>query len=228
MLEVGGQPILHRALDAFAENGIDEAVIVTGWMRESVEARGSTVVVNDDYENNNILQSLFYAREHMAGGFVFSYSDIVFDPAVVGRLLETPGELVVVADADWRVIYEGRDAHPLSEAELVDLDGEGLVREMGKHLGDEPGRQEFIGMMKVGPEGADVLMRRFDQLEKTASGGENPFPRARSFKQAYITDMMSDLVRHGTPVGVCTIRGGWREIDTEQDLERAMELYRIS
>jgi L-glutamine-phosphate cytidylyltransferase len=38
---------------------------------------------------------------------------------------------------------------------------------------------------------------------------------------AYLTDLLQHLIDSGFPVTPVVIEGGWREIDTVQDLERA-------
>jgi len=80
------------------------------------------------YENNNILKSLFYAETEMNGELLFSYSDILYDKDVVGKLMNSCGDISIVVDIDWVSHYEGRDQHPVTEAELVAVEGSRVVR----------------------------------------------------------------------------------------------------
>ena len=50
------------------------------------------------------------------------------------------------------------------------------------------------------------------------------YQRAARFRNAYLTDLLQELIDAGKPVTPVLIRGQWREIDTGQDLERAAAL----
>ncbi|GAJ15042.1 unnamed protein product [marine sediment metagenome] len=52
-----------------------------------------------------------------------------------------------------------------------------------------------------------------------------PFQNAASLEKAYMTDMIQELVDNGSLVQSIDIEGGWMEIDTPQDLERARRLF---
>ena len=75
-------------------------------------------VDNDDYEHNNILQSLFKAEERFTNGAYVSYSDIVFTSQVVKRLKQAKGDICVVVDRDFKRTYEGRKFHPFTQCEV--------------------------------------------------------------------------------------------------------------
>src|SRR5205807_846773 len=92
---------------------------------------GLRFIENPEFATNNILASLLYAAAEMDDDFVFSYSDIVFHPDVVGALCATPGPLALVVDRKWADAYEGRTEHPVSEAELTRVEA-GRVRRVGK------------------------------------------------------------------------------------------------
>jgi NDP-sugar pyrophosphorylase family protein len=51
------------------------------------------------------------------------------------------------------------------------------------------------------------------------------FQHAASLDKAYMTDMIQELIDNGKLVQSIDIEGGWREIDTPQDLERAQRQF---
>src|SRR5690242_21787533 len=83
LVEVNGRSILERQLEAYRMAGVDDVIIVRGYQKERVVVPGARYFDNDAFTTNNILLSLFYAEPAMEGGFLFSYSDIVFRPEVV-------------------------------------------------------------------------------------------------------------------------------------------------
>ncbi len=79
MLEIDGISIFTRQTDLFLENGITDINVVVGYKKECFTDKRFKYFVNNEYRKNNILHSLFYAEEAMDSGFLFSYSDIVYD-----------------------------------------------------------------------------------------------------------------------------------------------------
>src|SRR5687767_11084811 len=73
LVSVLGRPMLDQILDALAFAGFErkDIVFITGYRAETIRARYPelTYVDNAGWEQNNILLSLLYARQHMAGGF---------------------------------------------------------------------------------------------------------------------------------------------------------------
>lgn len=59
---------------------------------------------NTDYENNNILKSLFYAESEMDEEFIFSYSDIMFEQGILEKLLQSKVDISLVIDIDWLAV----------------------------------------------------------------------------------------------------------------------------
>ena len=223
LLDIGDMTIMQRALHALRDCGISDIMVVRGYMGRLISYPDIKYYENTGYVNNNILKSLFYAEAEMNGEFIFSYSDILYDRNVVQKLINSPGDVSIVVDTDWLSHYEGRDQHPVAEAELVAVEGS-KVTMIGKGivLPDEA-CGEFIGLAKFSQRGAEILKETYhDVLEKTAGGR---FQRAPSIDKAYLTDMVQELIDRGYIVRSVDIRGGWQEIDTPQDLDRARRRY---
>jgi choline kinase len=219
LVEVNGRSILARQLDAYRAAGVDEIYIVRGYMKESIENEGARYFTNDDYQNNNILASLFYAEGAMEGGFLFSYSDIVFRPEVVRTALLTEGDYALVIDRRWEDAYDGRVDHPVAEAEVARVEGGKVVRVGKKTVPPEQATGEFIGLARFSARAAEQMRARYHQRKRELAG--KPYGTAREFRVAYVTDLLNDLIDGGEVMRPAFIDGGWREIDTVEDLERA-------
>jgi choline kinase len=232
LVPVAGRSILQWQLDALRAGGVDEVVVVRGYLGHVLEERaaelgpGVRFVDNPAYDSNNILHSLFHAAAELRGPLFITYSDIVFTKDVVRALVDAPGDICLTIDRDFALIYEGRTEHPLSEAEVADLDPAGTVRRVGKRaLPAEDAWGEFIGLAKLSAAGTDWLAQAWRELGEVYAGREHErFQRAASFRNAYLTDMLQHLIDAGRPITPVAIRGSWREIDTVQDLTRADSL----
>lgn len=229
MVAVAGRPILHWQLRALASAGVDDVVVVRGYRGDCIAAPGHALrfVENPAWETNNILASAIYASHEMDGGFFFSYSDIVFAPAVaqqLARAVTDDADVSLVIDRRWDDAYVGRTQHPVSEAELSEVVGSGdqaTVRRVGKLVvPPEQAAGEFIGLAHFSARGADALRSIWRQA--LASGGlEAPFGKAKTLRQAYLSDALNAIADKGLRLQPVFIDGSWREIDTQQDLASA-------
>lgn len=220
MVPVAGRPILQRQVDALAAHGVTEVIVVRGYLGDRITVPDLRFYDNPRFRENNILASLMFAATELDDDFVFSYSDIVFHPDVVGTLLSADGEATLVIDRQWMLAYEGRTEHPVPEAELARVD-DGRVTRVGKRaVPAEQAAGEFIGLARFSGAVGRLMREEYARLETELAGG--PFGTAPRFEAAYLTDMLNHLVAtHGTELRPAFIDENWREIDTTQDLERA-------
>lgn len=224
LLEFGKKTLLERQLQAYKEAGISKISLVRGYKKEAINYDGITYYDNDDYENNNILNSLFYAEDALAGPVVIAYSDILFESPVVERLLESKHDISIVVDIDWRGYYVDRKDHPIEEAENVIFDANNNVVEIGKIMTNRNDvHGEFIGMLKLSPRGAEIFKRHFHKSKE--SYWDKPFQRAAIFQKAYITDLLQEMAELGVSIHCVIIERGWKEIDTIEDYEKALAAF---
>jgi len=232
MVPVAGRPILHRQLDALAAAGVDDVVVVRGYRGGEIQGGGRRLrfIENPEWERNNILASLLYARaELLAGdGCFVSYADIVYAPSVAARLAaaatRAQAGAALIVDRLWHEAYVGRTQHPIPEAELAAVTGTGaaatLTRVGKQAVPVEQAAGEFIGLGWLSAAAAAELVAIWDRA--LASGGlESPFGRAATLRNAYLSDGLNALADAGHRLEPVFIDGQWREIDTGQDLAAA-------
>ena len=221
MLDFGGKTLLQRQLDVYKKCGIKDISLIRGYKKEKINYKGIKYFENTDYRNNNILNSIFYAEKVINGNIIISYSDILFDPSVVERTLDSDHDISVVVDIDWRGYYVGRKDHPISEAENVIFNSNNEVEKIGKiNTGNEAVHGEFIGMIKLSNRGTEIFKEHFHRLKKIY--WNKPFQRAKIFQKAYLTDYIQELVDIGIKVHCVIIESGWKEIDTVEDYKKAL------
>ena len=221
MLDFGGKTLLQRQLFSYKKNGIDDISLIRGYKKNKINYKDIKYFDNNDYKNNNILNSIFYGEEVINGNLIISYSDILFEPFVVKRAMESDHDISVVVDIDWRDYYVGRKEHPIAEAENVIFNSNNEVVKIGKIASDKDEvHGEFIGMIKLNHRGCDILKQNFHRVKKLF--WNKPFQRAKIFQKAYLTDMIQELVDIGVKVHCVIIERGWKEIDTVEDYKNAL------
>jgi len=225
LLPVNGKTILGHQLDALGANGIRSVALVRGYQADKLLQAGIRYYDNVNYATNNILNSLMVAEEELDSDCLISYGDIVYSAAVVKAAVQSSGDLVVVVDTAWRQRYEDRASHPVSEAEKVLADEHGMVLRIGKHLIDnETVLGEFIGLVKLSTKGCQILRKTFHDAKSQFDG--HPFQNAKTFMEAYLTDMFQEITQRGGLIHTVLIQGNWVEIDTTEDYDYAKRVFK--
>lgn len=223
LLPVGRTTILANSVQLLREAGCDKIVIIGGYLNEKLSTDGVTVVINHDYERNNVLHSLLTARSHVNGEVLVLYSDVWFEPEPIRRMAQSPGAIVLGVDQAWRHYYRGRTEHTEAEAEMVYFNDRREARLLGKNISPLPsarlGEGEFMGLLKLSDAGSAQLVGLFDRLNQSLSPTDS-FQRAAKWSEAYLTDLLQEAIDTGTHIGCELFDGGWSEIDTEQDYLR--------
>jgi choline kinase len=218
--QVGGQRILDWTLAAFQQSGIDRIAFIGGYQIDKVcqAYPHFTFRHNDDWENNNILASLFYAEDLMREPFICCYSDILFTPEIVASLLRRPDDMAMVVDTRWLDRYEHRSQHPPDDAEKVTV-GNGLVTRVHRQIPTQEAHGEYIGVAKFSTAGA-ARLREHDQRRRAEFAGK-PYREARLFEKAYLIHLFQDMIEAGESFVSVDTPGGYIEIDTQEDFDYA-------
>ena len=222
LVPVLGRPMLDGILEALAHGGFarKDVVFICGYRADVIRERypDLTYVENRDWENNNILLSLLCAREHLGGGFVSTYADIVYRKEIVKDLVDSPHPIAIGCDTDWRRRYAGRSQHPETDAEKLRAEGD-LVIEMSRRIAPESAQGEFIGVMKLTAAGAAEMLGAFDAVESEYRG--RVFREGRTFEKAYLLDLLQHMIEKGSRIHRVDMHGGYMEIDTLEDASLA-------
>lgn len=218
--EIGGKRIIDWAIEAFHAAGLREVVFIGGYQIDRIrtEYPSLTFKHNDNWEHNNILASLFYAEDEMDAGFVCSYADILYRPRVVQKLMQSPNDITLVVDTNWRERYRARTAHPEDDGEKVLAAGDRVLR-VARDIASGAAHGEYIGVARFTPAGARTLREHYRDFLQEFDG--RPFHDASSVQKAYLIHMIQELIQRGVPVHKVDTHGDYMEVDTTQDYQLA-------
>lgn len=212
LLEIGTKCLLERAIDGLLANGLQEFIIVTGYLQEQITHfitshypnLKAEFIYNEKYASTNNIYSLWLAGEQVKGHSVLLLdSDIIFDPALVRAVLASPFENSLALNA-----------HPLSEEEIkVIPDEKGMVQEISKTCCIREAIGESIGIEKMSQDYIHHLYAELDQLILT-EGQDNVF-----YEVAF-----ERLVRKGHTFGIVDTTSLFSmELDTVEDFNQASQ-----
>ena len=83
MVEIQGRSLIERQVHAFREAGIEEIIVIRGYRGKQIQIPGIRYIDNVHFKKNNILQSLFCARDELVGDVILSYGDILYHQEIV-------------------------------------------------------------------------------------------------------------------------------------------------
>lgn len=74
LLKVKGQPMLERQIEQLKEQGIEEIILVVGYMKEAfdylVDLYGVKLIYNPEYATKNNLASLYHAKDYLKNSYI--------------------------------------------------------------------------------------------------------------------------------------------------------------
>jgi choline kinase len=169
LIDFGGRTLLDRQLDTLEANGVEEAVVVTGFHDELVNAAIAAragglkvrTVFNPFYKVADNTGSLFMAREELAGDCLVWNGDTLVSIALMARVLENvaPGICVTI---DRKEAYDDDDMK-------VVVDEAGKLRAIGKRISDGV-NGESIGLLAFRQGGAERFREAIERAMRTAEG----------------------------------------------------------
>ena len=182
LMDVGGQTIFDYQMTALLEAGIREVTLVVGYRREQVVHHAKrrypnvdfSVCVNHHFFETNTAFSLWVAgEEFLDRDFVYLNGDVLFEPRLLARVLESPHSAALAVEAK-----------PCGDEEVkVICDRDGRIRQISKQLDPRASLGEFIGVARFD---APFTAYFFQALERLKHAGE----RNAYFEAAL--DMMAD------------------------------------
>lgn len=151
LLMVCGKPMIETIIEGLEERGVDEIIVVAGYLREQFEYlkdkyNNLQIIINTDYETVNNISSIYYAADTMRGNdcFICEADLYVSDSSVFHKKFVQScyyGKLVSGHSEDW----------------VFDLNEDGYIARVGK-VGDD--RYNMVGIAYFKQAEVDILIEK--------------------------------------------------------------------
>jgi len=212
LIDFAGKTLLDRQLDALAANGVGEAVVVTGFRDDQIEAGlarrtgGPTVrtIYNPFYKVADNTGSLYMARHELTGDCLVWNGDTLVSDALMAKVLTNrqPGICVTI---------DRKDRYDADDMKVV-VDADGRLRQIGKRISAGV-NAESIGLLAFRDGGAERFRSAVDEAIRTPEGTTIWYLR------------VIDRIAQESDVWTLDISGEeWGEVDFPQDVDSAREL----
>ena len=234
LLDIKGKTILERQVATLNESNIKEIALVRGYKKEAITLPNIRYYDNDRYEETGELFSLFCAENEMKGRCLFLYGDIIFEAAVLEKLLKSSADISLVVDLAWYDQQQHGQSAPHIKPDLVSLqdppgqsylfryitpDEQNRILKIGQHIPHEQAHGEFIGLAMFSERGIEAFTQVYRAAqEKFQNTG---FHEAGSLNKASFTDMIQELIDTGHSVNCVPTFKGWMEVDSFEEYQQA-------
>jgi choline kinase len=212
LIEFGGRTLLDRQLDTLAANGVGEAVVVTGFHDDMVNASvarrsgGPKVrtIYNPFYKVADNLGTLFMAREELTGDCLVWNGDTLVSDALMAKVVGNDRVGICVT-------IDRKDGYDEDDMKVV-VEGDGRLRAIGKRISKDV-NGESIGLLAFRSGGAERFREAIERDIRAPEGTTIWYLR---------------VIHHlaeTSEVWTFDINGEeWGEVDFPEDVERAREL----
>lgn len=224
MLEFGGKSLIERQVEVLRKVGVDDIVIVKGYMPDKINIPGVKYYVSEDYANTNMVESLFCAESEMDDDVIVCYSDIIYEEKVIRKVLGSNADVGVCVDDDYWDYWSARMDNPKEDMESLVIDSDGEIVDLGDtSCLRNKAKYRYVGLIKFSKKGVEDLKRVYYENRKRFFDDDEPWLRSKSFKKAYMTCMLQALINDGCKVEPIVISRGWMEFDNVEDYEKAVD-----
>jgi choline kinase len=212
LIEFNGRSLLDRQLDTLAATGVDEAVVVTGFHDELVNAAiarrsgGPRVrmIFNPFYKVADNTGSLYMAREELSGDCLVWNGDTLVSKALMAKVMANGREGICVT-------IDRKDSYDEDDMKVVENGGR--LTAIGKRLGREAVNAESIGLLAFRGSGAEQFREAIDAAMRTPEGTTIWYLR-----------VINQIAQSGA-VWTLDIQGEeWGEVDFPADVDVAEQL----
>ena len=170
LIEFGGRSLLDWQLDTLAANGVEEAVVVTGFRDDQIEAvlakRGGGPKVrtffNPFFKVADNLGSLYLVRGELSGDCLVWNGDTLVSNALMARVVGNVGQDGICVTIDRKPAYDDDDMKVIAA-------DDGRLRAIGKRI-KEGVNAESIGLLAFRGGGAEHFADAIDRAMRTSEG----------------------------------------------------------
>lgn len=199
LVEVNGQPILERQVEFLKEIGVDEIIVVTGYLSEKFEylknKYGVKLIHNDKFDVYNNIYTMYLVREYLGDSYVID-ADVYLYKNFLEKYISKSTYFSGYKygfENEWILVFDDNE----NVKDIVVGDGEGYI---------------LSGISYWSSKDAKIIV---DELEEVI--------KSNNFTDLYWDDIVKDNISE-LDVQIKKISStDWFEIDSLNELESLIE-----
>ena len=207
---VNGKTIIQKQIESLVENGIKEITVITGYKSELLTNYinsfydGVNFIESVDYSKTNNMYSAYLGKAAMEdSNFIMMNADVFFDSSVLKTLLKIDaGDAIVTDIGNWM------------EESMKVVEKDGKLVGISKSININEALGSSIDVYKFSKETGKAFFEKCDEYI-------NKRNKVKLWSEVAINDILQE--HHFV---ACPLNGRWYEIDTHDDLERAVQIFK--
>jgi 2-aminoethylphosphonate-pyruvate transaminase len=215
LLLIENKTLLERSLDNIQKSGIDETIVVTGYLNHEIQNKiGNdhngmkiTYVHSPEFSSTGSMHSLLQAKDAIGDNSIVLFeSDLLYHQKAISTILSSPKkDIILVAD----LLHSGDDVY-------VCTNDESHVTLLGKNIDDEKRQNALGALVGISKYSNEFLQNLFSHAKEDYEKGEGDYH--------YEETVLSSSHKNDLPVhGLFCNDLHWIEVDNANDLKRARE-----
>ena len=212
-----GKSLLDHQLGIMRELGINDVTIIKGYMADKINIPEVNYYTNYKFKETNMVESLFCAIEILEGPCIITYSDVIYEKALLQTALSSKKEIGVVVDDDFEDYWKERlGSEYLSDSESLVIEND-IITDIGnKSPSLEEINGRYVGIIKLSSAGSEIFKKTY---ELYSNSSELNKLGNRVFNKWHMTDFLQSIIDKKISVNPIIVSRGWLEFDTDEDYE---------
>lgn len=141
------------------------------------------------------------------GEIIVSYSDIVYEPSAIKRLIESNSMLAITYYTEYWELWSKRFANPFEDLETFRLNDGKLIEIGSKPNSKDDVQGQYMGLLRFTPSG----WRKVEEAVK------KPMPKPVDLLD--MTTLLQHLLNLGYSIDAIPTSGLWLECDNQHDIQ---------
>jgi len=220
MLNFNGKTLIQQQVETLRSVGITDITIVRGFQAEKIQIPGVKYYTSHNYQNTNMVETLFCAEQEMTDDLLICYADILYEKRILQEIINSPAQIGVTVDQDYWDYWQARTDQPEEDMESLIIQDNKIIDLGNTNCTRDQASVRYVGLIKFSKSALEHLKRVYHHHKSLYFDKDEPWLRSKSFKKAYMTCLLQALINDGQTLQPITIRRGWLEFDTEEDYEK--------
>ena len=206
LLRLGNKPVLAHQIETLKSVGLFKISLVLGYLAEKIKqflGGNYNYILNKNYQKTNSLYSLWLARNLLNDELIIMDSDVLFDKALVKKLISHPAKICIALNTNWK-----------REQGYYVATKDNLVINMGVNLNQNV-KGECAGLVKIKKSQVQKLKVVLNDLIR------------QNKSHLWFEDALVEMIKRGVKIKYLDVKDYfWYEFDTKKEWEYAKRLYK--
>tara|TARA_B100001250_G_scaffold316693_1_gene279129 strand:- start:1074 stop:1853 length:780 start_codon:yes stop_codon:yes gene_type:complete len=217
LLNFLGKSLLEHQIEIMRDLNVEDITIVKGYMADKIEIPKVNYYTNYKFKETNMVESLFCAKEILEGPCIITYSDVIYEKALLEKVLSSKKDIGVVVDNDFEDYWKARlGSEYLSDSESLVIKNDTItdIGDTSPSLEEINGR--YVGIIKLSGAGSEIFKKTYNSYSNTEELNKLG---NRVFNKWHMTDFLQSIIDANMAVNPIMVSRGWLEFDTDEDYE---------